>query len=502
MTFLNALEKELNVTETWNGAKAYSSTLNANLDLFGKIGASRNNISQAVTLFNAAYAENPETATRILFYGRDIRGGQGERSVFKALFKELVITNSVIGRKLVPLVPFYGRWDDLLVLEETKAWIDAMALITSQLSADMASLRAPDKSISLLAKWLPSVNASNKDTVRLGKKIAKELDITEKEYRKLLVSLRAKIKIVEQSMCSGKWDEINYEHLPSRAALMYRKAFKKHDETRYAEYIEAVQAGKKTINASTLYPYDIAIAVAGSSYYDQKAISELERNALDAQWKALPNYMEGKEFNGLVLADVSGSMYSAYSGKTRPIDVSISLATYIAERNTGVWKDTFLAFESEPKLVKLAGNDIYAKLQGVKTSTRHMGSTNLIGAIKAILDTGTKNGLTQDEMPQSLIVISDMQFNQACSCNRITNFEQMQRLYSQAGYEMPSVIFWNVNSASNVPMTVDDTGTALVSGCSPSILKAVLARRIVSPLDLMNGAIYTERYDAVGKVFA
>lgn len=497
MAFLNSLEQQLNTTETWNGAKAYSSTYNANLDLFGKIGSSRNDIPQAVSLFNAAYAENPETATRILFYARDIRGGQGERSVFKALFRELVITDSPIGRKLVSLVPFYGRWDDLLVLEDTKVWNDVMNLISSQLEADLKS----QGSVSLLAKWLPSVNASSKNTVRLGKKIAKYLGQAESNYRKFLSSLRAKIAIVEQAMCAGKWDEINYEHLPSKAALMYRKAFKKHDETRYKEYIEAVQKGEKKINASTLYPYDIAVPVISGSYYDECSMSELERNVLDAQWKALPNYMEGHEFNGLVLADVSGSMYSAYSGKTRPIDVSISLATYIAERNTGIWKDTFLAFESEPKLVKLSGSDIYSKLMSVKRSTSHMGSTNLIGAIKAILKTATSNNLTQGELPQSLIVISDMQFDHACTSNKRTNFEQMQKLYRKAGYEMPSVIFWNVNSASNVPMTVDDTGTALVSGCSPSILKAVLSRRIISPVDLMNDAIYTERYDAVGKVF-
>ena len=497
MTFLNSLEQQLNTTETWNGAKAYSSTLNANLDLLGKIGSSRNNIPQALALFRTAYAENPETATRILFYARDIRGGQGERSVFKALFRELVITDSSLGRKLVSLVPFYGRWDDLLVLEDTEAWNDAMNLVSSQLEADLKS----QGSVSLLAKWLPSVNASSKNTVRLGKKIAKHLGQTEPNYRKLLSFLRTKIGIVEQAMCAGKWDEINYEHLPSKAALMYRKAFKKHDETRYKEYIDAVQRAEKKINASTLYPYDIVVSVVGNDYYSAFQMSELERNALDAQWKALPNYMEGKEFNGLVLADVSGSMYSDYSGKVRPIDVSISLATYIAERNTGIWKDVFLVFESEPRLVKLSGSDIYSKLMSVKRSTNYMGSTNLIGAIKAILKTGVDNNLAPEEMPQSLIVISDMQFDYACKINKRTNFEQMQKLYHNAGYEMPSVVFWNVNSASNVPVTVDDTGTALVSGCSPSILKAVLSRKIISPTDLMNDAIYTERYDAVGKVF-
>ena len=359
------------------------------------------------------------------------------------------------------------------------------------------------KNISLISKWLPSINASSQNSKRLGRKIAKELGATEREYRKILTALRTKIAIVEQLLCSNEWANVDYEKLPSRAALMYRKAFKKHDETRYAAYIEAVQKGEKKINASTLYPYDISAAITGNGYYSRgKAMSELERKALDAQWNALPNYMEGREFNGLVLCDVSGSMYSMYSGTIRPIDVSISLATYIAERNTGVWKDTFLAYSSEPHLAKLSGKDIYAKLQSVMNSTSHMGSTNLIGAIKSILDTGLKNNLSPEDMPQSLIIVSDMQFNQACTSNSRTNFEQMQKLYRKSGYEMPSVIFWNVNSASNVPMTVHDTGSCLISGCSPSILRSVLQGQIITPIDVMNEAIYTERYNPVGEVFA
>lgn len=499
MTFLNDLQKELNNTQTWNGAKAYSSTLNANLDLFGKIAASRNNIFQAINLFNLAYKENPETAVRILFYARDIRGGQGERSIFKAILKELAIVDSKITSKLIHLVPVYGRWDDLLVLENTNVWKDVIGLIASQLDADCKLLQQ-NKPVSLLAKWLPSINSSSKDSKRLGKKIALELELSERDYRRLLVSLRTKIAIVEQLMCSNEWSSINYEHVPSRASLLYRKAFKKHDEVRYTEYIQAVEEGKKKINAATLYPYDICSPLIRGFCLNNN-VSELERRTLNSQWNALPDYMNGRSFNGLVLADVSGSMYSSYSSKIRPIDVCISLAVYIAERNTGVWKDAFLAFESQPKLVKLAGKDVCARLQSVLQSTSYMGSTNLMGAIKAILDTGIKNRLSAEEMPQSLIIISDMQFDQACKSNKRTNFEQMEKLYSNAGYKMPSVIFWNVNSSSNVPMTKDDTNTALVSGCSPSILKAILESRFISSIDIMNDAVYCERYDSVGKIF-
>jgi hypothetical protein len=509
MTFLKSLERQLNTAQTWNGAKAYSSTLDACLDLFGKIGACRSDIPQAIRLFHVAYKENPETAIRILFYARDIRcgksnnGGQGERAVFRAILRELAITNWTLVAKLIPLVPFYGRWDDLLVLENTtdSAWYDVLCLFATQLERDEESLKA-NESVSLLAKWLPSINASSKNSKRQGKAIAKFLELTEPQYRRLLTALRDKINIVEQALCAKEWDTINYEQVPSKAGLMYRKAFQKHDEDRYTEYLEAVKKGEKKINAGVLYPYDICVPVLGDSYYDKLEMTETERASLDVMWNALPNYMEETPFNGLVLADVSGSMYDSYStSKTRPIDVSVSLAVYIAEKNTGIWANTFMTFDSEPRLAKISGNDIYSKLQSVKSSTSYMGSTNLMGAIKSILDAGVKNNLTQEEMPQCLIVISDMQFDQACKSNKKTNFEQIQKEYKKAGYTMPSIIFWNVNASTNVPMTKDDAGTALVSGRSPSILKSILNARFLTPIDLMNDCIYNERYAPVGAIF-
>lgn len=510
---INGIEKELNTTQTANGAKAYASTLNNCLDLFGKIGACRSDIQQAIRLFHAAYAEDSETAIRILFYVRDIRcgksnnGGQGERAVFRAILKELAITDSKLTSKLVSLVPFYGRWDDLLVLDGTFVWIDVINLIRSQLSEDLKALKL-DQSVSLLGKWLPSINASSKETKRLGKKIVKELGFDEAKYRRILVSLRDKINIVEQAMCAREWNNINYEQVPSKASLMYRKAFAKHDSDRYAAFLEAVKTGEKKINAGVLYPYDICVPALGNGYSHQPSMSATERASLDAMWNALPNYMEETPFNGLVLADVSGSMYSAYYSSSaknqstvRPIDVSVSLAVYIAEKNTGIWANTFMAFDSEPRLAKISGIDIYSKLQSVKSSTNYMGSTNLMGAIKRILDTAVKNRLTQEEMPQCLIIISDMQFDRSCHSNKRTNFEQVKKEYKKAGYTMPSIIFWNVNASANVPMTKDDTNTALVSGCSPSILKAILNARLIAPMDLMIDAVYNERYDMVGKAF-
>lgn len=488
MTFIAALESELNETVTLNGAKAYKSTLNKCVDLFGQIAACRGNISKAQTLFAKAYKEDPETATRILFWSRDIRGGQGERSVFRNLFKSLVEDNSEIGIKLVSLVPEYGRWDDLLVLENTSAWNTVLEAIETQLNLDRANLKIGEK-VSLLAKWLPSINASSKDSKRLGRKIASHLGLSERDYRKILSNLRAHIKIVEQKMCAKEWSAIDYSKLPSRASFMYRKAFAKQDATRYAEYLSAVERGEAKINASTLYPYDIV-----NEYLYKGARHD---KTIDLQWEALPNYMEGQEFNGLVVADVSGSMYGL------PMAVSISLAMYIAERNSSpVWKDKFITFSQRPELQEIVGNTIGKRIENLSCAAWSM-NTDLMAVFKTILSAAEKNSVAAEDMPQKLIIVSDMQFDMACSSNKRTNFEQIQKLYRKAGYEMPQLVFWNVNAiGGNVPMTVHDTGTCLVSGCSPSILKSVLTGNVITPVDVMKDAVYNDRYSPIGEVFS
>lgn len=487
MTFITALESQMNGTVTLNGAKSNKSTLNKCLDLFGKIGACRNDVKQAQRLFAFAYAENPETATRILFWARDIRGGQGEREVFRNLFKYLVEENGEIGAKLVSLVPAYGRWDDLLVLENTSAWDNVLGAIQFQLNLDRVSFKA-GSAVSLLAKWLPSINASSKDSKRLGRKIAEHLGMTEREYRKVLSNLRTHINVVEKAMCSKEWSVIDYSKLPSRAAFMYRKAFAKQDATRYADYLSAVEKGEAKINAATLYPYEIVEQYLYKGARNDKTI--------DLQWEALPNYMEGKEFNGLVVADVSGSMNG------RPMSVSISLAMYIAERNTAeVWKNKFLTFSAQPELQSIVGSTIGKRIDNLSRAAWEM-NTDLMAVFKTVLDAGMKNDVPAEDMPQKLIIVSDMQFDQCCSSNKRTNFEQIQKLYRKAGYEMPQLVFWNVNSYVDVSIKAHDTGTCLVSGCSPSILKSVLTDSVLTPVDTMNDTVYAERYDAVGEVFS
>lgn len=493
-TFLNALENEFNNTVTKNGAPGYRSTGSKNLDLFGKIAASRNNIEAAVKAFNLAYKEDPETAARILFWARDIRGGQGERAVFRSILKDLAISYPDVATKLIPLVPEYGRWDDLLVLENTVVWEAVLDFIAEQWLVDVATLRKGEdnEAISLLGKWLPSVNASSKDSKRLGRKIADRLNLNERQYRKTLTAMRERIKIVEQVMCAREWDTIDYSKLPSRAGFMYRKAFAKRDGNRYQTFLDSVKKGEAKINAATLYPYDI---VENCLYKGENS------DTLDLMWKALPNYMEGQEFNGLVVADVSGSM-GQYGG--RPMAVSISLAMYIAERNTGVWKDKFLTFSESPELQTVVGSTISSKVRNLSRAAWGM-NTDLQKTFDLILRAALQNNVPQAEMPQKVIIVSDMQFDQCCSIggrySGLTNFETIRAKYEESGYTIPDLIFWNVRAADNVPMKMHDSGTCLLSGCSPSILKVIFNGKSITPLSVMEDAVYSKRYEPVGRVF-
>jgi len=326
-------------------------------------------------------------------------------------------------------------------------------------------------------------------SVRNSSKIAEAMGWTERQYRKALTALRTQVKIVEQPMCSREWGSIDYSKLPSRAGFMYRKAFAKRDGDRYQSYLDSVERGEAKINAGTIYPYEIV----------HKYLYEGEKSnqTLNLMWEALPNYMEGEQLNGLVIADVSGSM-GGNGGM--PMAVSISLAMYIAERNTGTWKDKFLTFSATPELQTVTGSTIAQRIRNLSNASWGM-NTDLQAVFNLVLNTAIRNNLPEAEMPRKLIIVSDMQFDSCCRNNSVTNFEAVRIKYAQAGYSLPELVFWNVNSSGNVPMKMHDTGTCLVSGCSPSILKAVLTGSVITPVGVMRDAVYAERYDAVGAAF-
>jgi hypothetical protein len=486
MEFLEAFEQETNnTTVTQNGAKTLKSSTDTLVDLFSTISSSRTN-PNIVNLFIQACEQDLESAVRILFNSRDIRGGQGERTVFRNLLKSLALSHPKLIANLIQLVPEYGRWDDLWVLLDTELKDSVLNSAATQMQKDLDS-----DNPSLLAKWMPSCNASSKITKRQAKYFMKYLGMKEKEYRLMLSNLRNKIDIVEKKICSKQFKNIEYSKLPSRAGLVHRKTFLKHDSERYVNFMSSLNVlYSASINAATLYPYDVVKPILADS---QDSFGEL----YDAMWKNLPDYFNGESFNGLVVADVSGSMSC---NDKLPLSVSISLAMYISERNNNGWKDKFITFSENPTMQTVSGENVVEKVNNLKSSDWGY-NTDLMLVFSLILEVAVNNNIAADDMPESLFIISDMEFDIACKSNKRTNFEQIEKKYAKSGYKRPNLVFWNVNaSGGKMPVKFDENGTCLVSGCSPSVLKAILGKEEYNPISVMNETILSERYDPVGDI--
>lgn len=484
--FRNELKKNAALKETENGAIVYDRSMDKVVDLFAQIGALRNrSVKDKQDMFIDAYQVDPELALKILFYTRDCREGQGERDTFRDMYQALIDIDTKTAIYEIPIIAEFGRWDDLIeILLNTKNedFIEsAINYIDDTICTDLHN-----DQVSLLAKWLPSINASSRETVSKAKRLCKMLEYSERDYRKMLSDLRRKANIVERQLSSKQYNEVKYESVPSLAMLKYRNCFKTKDADRYNEYIQSVVKGEKKINASTLYPYDIVRTYKESRYDDQ----------MEEQWKALPNYVK-PNWNGLVVADVSGSM----SGL--PMDVSISLAIYIAEKTKGAFSDCFITFSARPTFVELDPcNTLREKIR--TTYNADWGySTDLKKVFDLILNTAIKNNASQSEMPQQLFIITDMEFDNGSnvSGSRKAFMENIREEYHKAGYELPKLVWWNVNARnSTFPMTVDEAGVQYVSGCSPVILKTLLGGEFLSPIDVVRNTVDTPRYKCV-KVF-
>jgi hypothetical protein len=485
--------KEVNTpASTQNGALTNSTSGSSVLNLFGLGGAARAMSEPDLqSLFEKSYFENDILSLKTAFYLRDVRGGQGERKTFRRVLQWLAFEKPEVVAKNLENIAFYGRWDDVVTLLDTPVGAQAFALIEKQLVADIQACQK-NGSVSLLAKWLPSINTSSKLSRKSARGLAKKLNITEREYRKTLSKLRSQIDIVEKKMCAGDWAAIDYSKVPSKASLLYRKAYGKRDTERYGAFLSAVEKGEATIKAATLYPYDLVNAVRKGA----------DRTA-EAQWKALPDYLADNPHNGLVVCDVSGSMSCGINGESgwstngvSCLDVAISLAVYFAERNVGAFKDYFMSFSNDSKLNKLKGNTLRDKIDSMDRRNWDM-NTNLQSAFDNILKAAVDGNVPQSEMPSTLYIVSDMEFD-CVKGKSSTNYRAIKDKYAKAGYQLPSVVFWNVSAKSKqVPVTVHDENTALVSGCSPAILKSILGGKVVSPYDLMLDVLNNERYDRV-----
>lgn len=485
---LEYLKNEFNETTTTNNAKAFISTKSYVLDLFSKGGAMRSSSdSEIVNLFSDAFNENSTLSLKTLFYLRDIRGGQGERRFFKLCLKRLAETNKTSLIKNLHLISEFGRWDDLLILLDTPAKNEVVELIKKQLDNDLLT----DKP-SLLAKWLPSINASSNETIRLAKILIKSLNLTPRKYRKMLVELRKKINIVETHISNKDYISIDYSKIPSKASMKYREAFYRNDSIRYKDFLDNLSEGVVKINSSTLYPNDIVgkILEEDYHYYGMKNISKMETMLFEGMWNNLPNMFEDVYEDSLVMADVSGSMYG------KPIGVSIGLAMYIAERNKGVFHNNFMTFSSNPSLVEIKGENIVEKVCRMIQADWGM-TTDINKALEKIAKTAYKNGVKQEDMVKRLYIISDMQFDEAVndySNRNKTNFEKAKLVYENLGYELPEIVFWNVNAHSNSPVTMNELGVKLVSGYSPFIIKNILKSESLTPYEFMLETINSDRY--------
>jgi hypothetical protein len=467
MSFATAIKEQ--TARTANGMQAFKTTLNANTDLFFKIGASRG--KNIISEFTRAYQENPDLAMRVALWSRDVRGGAGERQLFRDIVTHLASRDPDAALALVRRAPELGRWDDVLVLAETP-------LSTAAFDAIAAALKAGD---GLCAKWMPRKG-------RIAAALRAHLGMTPKQYRKTLVSLT---KVVETQMCAKDWDGINFEHVPSLASARYKKAFYRNAEAAFKAYVDKLSKGEAKVNASAVYPYDVLKGLIG--HYGRREMSRTELDHITAQWNSLPNYVG--DASVLPVVDVSGSMMCPAGGSRSVtcLDVSVGLGLYLADKNKGKFRDCFLTFSSAPELVNLKGN-IVEKIDQMNNSGWGM-STNLHAALDKILEVATQAQVPQAEMPGMLLILSDMQFN-ACVENDDRALDMIQRKYQSAGYTMPRVVFWNLNASDNVPVRFNERGTALVSGFSPSIMKAVLADvDNFTPESIMLQAVCIERYD-------
>lgn len=456
---VKAMQKQANKTETLNGAKAYKSTKNAVLDLFSSWGGMRG--KDILPLLRNAIDYDLHLTLRCLLWGRDIRGGAGERTLFRQSLQHLSNCGFPTLNNILPKIPEVGRWDDLLVFHNTNYWNEVVQLIKQALSEGNG----------LCAKWMPR-KGHIAEALRTG------LGMSPKQYRKTLVHLT---QVVETQMCANKWNEINYEHVPSKATQIYKNAFKRHTPEKYNAYLSSLSKGTAKINAGAVYPYEIIRQVN-------------EPQLMEAQWKAQPDYVP-ESISFLPIIDCSGSMgwMGSKHGPVQPLEVAISLGLYLSERNKSIFKDMFVTFSANPQFQYVKGN-LRDRMKQMSTAEWGM-NTNIQAVFDKLLILAVKNKVDPKDMPTHMIIVSDMQFDRCCNNNN--NQKQIMKQFKDAGYVAPILVFWNVNDHGNKPVTENRENTVLVSGFSPSVMKTLLKAdtESITPIAQMMETLMDTRYD-------
>ena len=505
--FLNGLQDAANIGYTENHAIKHLTTKSDLLDMFAMGGAYRSRSDEdVILLFKKAYAENPVYALKCLFYLRDVRGGQGERRFFRTCVKWLANYDTEAMRRNLRYIPIFGRYDDLYVFVGTPLENDAFNFMKEQLALDVEC-----KTPSLLAKWLKSENTSSVESRRLANITRQHFGMNHKQYRKTLSVLRNRINIVERLMSENRWDEIEFDKIPSKAGMIYKNAFARHDIERQQaavqSYADFAKDTTKKVNASVLNPVDIAEQIF--KYGNWSKPSETDRLMWDKYWSCLKDYYHGREERGLAIVDVSGSM----SGQ--PMAAAVSMGAYIAERGKGPFADHFVTFSGHPELVRFEGVDIYDKFQRARQADWAM-NTNIEATFDMLLNTALQTKCPADEMPPTLYIFSDMEFDGCISCGPastgrgywhddcrritggaqgvITLLESIAQKWSAYGYELPRVIFWNLNARNdNIPAL--GGRFSYVSGFSMNMIETILSGK--DGVDLMLEKLDSERYAVI-----
>ena len=490
-TVLNAMKEEANYKLTENGGIALKSTLNDVLDMFALCGAYRTRSEEdCIFMFKKAFEDNDDLAMKCLFYLADCRGGQGERRFFRVCFKWLANNYPEVAKKNIKFIPTYRRWDDILYsCVGTPIEKDALAFIKKQLALDTEC-----KTPSLLAKWLPSENASARETKKMGNIVRQYLNMTHKQYRAILSELRSRINIVEKLMSENRWDEIEFDKIPSRAGLIYKNAFARKDIIA-KKYEEFAKDENTTVNAKVLYPYECVAKVTNSTGWGLDRLSKTDRAMIEKYWNNLPDYFDGKQSNILCVVDTSGSM-TGWGEASAPINVAISLGMYAAERAGGPFKDHYISFSSRPQLIKVEGVDFADKVYRIY-KTNLCQNTDLAKTFNMLLDIADRPETKEEDIPETIVVISDMEIDYMSDWNEnqaMTEMEKIRKKWASHGHKLPRLVYWNVQARQN---TILDKGPAVsfVSGMSPSIFECIITGK--NGMDLMLEKLLSERYSQI-----
>ena len=497
----NELHEDFNESITENGAVGYRTTGKNLLDLNFAVASLRGvSDEKIIERFKKAYFDDKILAIKWLFFARDIRGGLGERRLFRTAMKYLAKYDANFIASVIPLIAEYGRFDDMWIFLDTDLSLTVLNCVGKQLRSDIKNMR-DNKPISLLAKWLPSVNASSSETKRYAKKIVRFFGISERKYRKLLSELREYLDVVERKMSSNKWGDINYETVPSRANLIYNDAFLRNDEKRRREFLSKLEKGETKINSSVLYPHDIVHKYTNTALYGFR-INNYDA-AIESMWKSLPDVVQ-ENGNTIVVADGSGSMtWRVGNSNISALEVANSLAIYFAERSSGEFKDKYITFSKSPQLVDFGQADSLRDKLSIAMAHNEVSNTNIEAVFDLVLNTAIKNKMSQKDIPANILIISDMEFDQATydpeagykGLSRL--FDTIKQKYEYAGYKIPRLVFWNVDSRTNtIPVRENDMGVALVSGFSVNICKMVMSGK-TDPYECLLETINSERYKPV-----